>query len=169
MNVVITGSTKGIGYAMAKEFLHHGDQVIISSRSGDRVSTAVANLKKEMPQAQVWGIPCDVSRWLDVEALARFAKEQLGTLDFWINNAGTDGYQKKPLVEFSVELLQQIVDTNLLGTLFGCRAALTIMIPQGHGHILNFDGLRYIRDTHALSCCLRCNQAGNPPADQDAG
>ena len=140
MKVIITGSTKGIGRAMAKEFLRCGDGVIISSRSAERVAAVAEELKKEFPAGAIWGAACDVSRPADVDALARFGKEKFGTLDVWINNAGTDGHQKRPLAECTQEMLKLVIDTNLLGTVLCCRAALAVMLPQGCGHIFNFDG-----------------------------
>jgi len=140
MNVVITGSSKGIGLAMAREFLGYGDAVVVSSRNTERVAKAVAQLQAEFPEGTVWSKPCDVSNAQGVDALANFAREQLGPLDIWINNAGTTAYQHKPLVESSPDTLELVVRTNLLGTLLGCRAALRVMLPEGRGHLFNMDG-----------------------------
>lgn len=140
MNVVITGSTRGIGLAMAREFVGHGDQVVVSSRSAERVQATIAELERECPGATVLGQACDVSQSADVDALASFAQEQLDSLDIWINNAGSSGFQNRPLAEADVQVLDTVVRTNLLGTLLGCRAALRIMLAQGHGHIFNMDG-----------------------------
>ena len=140
MNVVITGSTKGIGLALAREFLRHGDQVIISSRSAERVQAAVVELSGEFPGGVAPGLAADVSKGEDMDALAAFAYEQLGSLDVWINNAGTNGFQRQSLAESSPALLETVVLTNLLGTLLACRAALRIMLPQGRGHIFNMEG-----------------------------
>ena len=140
MNIVITGSTKGIGLAMAREFLRYGDRVVVSSRSAEGIEAAIAQLKEEFPEGEVLGLACDVSLSEDVEALADFAGEQLGSLDIWINNAGTTGFDNRALADSDPAVLETVVHTNLLGCLLGCRAALRIMLPQGQGHIFNMDG-----------------------------
>ncbi|GJN23869.1 hypothetical protein PR202_gb11559 [Eleusine coracana subsp. coracana] len=110
-NVLITGSTKGIGYALAKKFLEAGDNVIICSRSGSLSSTAqkvesvVGDLKKEYGDQHVWGTVCDVRDGKDVKALVEFAREKFKHIDIWINNAGSNAYTYKPLVETSDEAL----------------------------------------------------------------
>ena len=124
MNVVITGSTKGIGLALAQEFLRYGDQVVVSSRSPERVESAVQQLKGEFPEGKILGIPCDVSLNDDLEALAKFAQQQLGTVEIWINNAGSTGDENKALVDSDPDALETVIRTNLLGSLLGCRAAL---------------------------------------------
>jgi chlorophyll(ide) b reductase len=140
MNVVITGSTKGIGLAMARVFLQYGDCVVVSSRNPGRVQVATDQLRDEFPEGKLFGLACDVTKNAEVEALATFAQQRLGTVDIWINNAGTNGYHRTPLVEASPALLETVISTNLLGTLLGCRAALRVMVPQGHGHIWNMAG-----------------------------
>jgi chlorophyll(ide) b reductase len=139
MNIVITGSTKGLGLALAREFLRHGDCVVVSSRSSEAVEATVARLRTDFPD-RVVGLPCDVSRNQDLEALVNFAVEQLGRLDIWINNAGTTGFESRALVDADPAALEAVVRTNLLGSLLGCRAALGVMLPQGQGHIFNMDG-----------------------------
>uniref|UniRef100_A0A0D3FLY5 HTH myb-type domain-containing protein n=1 Tax=Oryza barthii TaxID=65489 RepID=A0A0D3FLY5_9ORYZ len=85
-NVLITGSTKGIGYALAKEFLKAGDNVVICSRSAERVESAVTDLKKEFGEQHVWGIVCDVREGKDVKALVDFARDKMKYIDIWAIN-----------------------------------------------------------------------------------
>ena len=140
MNIVITGSTAGLGLAMAIKFLSFGDTVIISSRNPDNVNTAVDRLKTKFGENFVYGIPCNVSKATEVIQLAQESVKILGKIDIWINNAGTSYKHGIPLIDNSDEMLQQIVDTNLLGTLLGCREALKIMTTQQCGHIINIAG-----------------------------
>lgn len=140
MNAVITGSTKGIGLAMARQFLSFGDRVVISSRTAEHVEKAVAELGVEFGPDNVRGLPADVSDAAGMEALADFARTQYGHIDIWINNAGTNGYQNAMLVDCDPALLETVVQTNLLGTLLGCRTALCVMLAQGSGHVFNMDG-----------------------------
>ncbi|PKU64606.1 chlorophyll(ide) b reductase NOL, chloroplastic isoform X1 [Dendrobium catenatum] len=140
-NVLITGSTKGIGYALAKEFLRAGDNVLICSRSDERVESAVQNLKEEYGEQHVWGTVCDVRVGKDVKELVAFAREKMKYVDIWINNAGSNAYSYKPLAETSDEDLMEVVTTNTLGLMICCREAINLMLSQPRGgHIFNIDG-----------------------------
>ena len=121
MNIVITGSTKGIGLALAKEFLRYGDNVVISSRNQELVEQRVNELKEKFPKNEIYGTKCDVTIVEDIEELASFAKENLKIIDFWINNAGTNGGEFKELTEVSDNTLKTVLTTNLLGTLRGTK------------------------------------------------
>ncbi|KAJ3674787.1 hypothetical protein LUZ60_005403 [Juncus effusus] len=140
-SVVITGSSKGIGFALAKEFLKAGDNVVICSRSAERVESAVESLRKEFGEQHVWGIICDVREGPDVRELVNFAREKLKYIDIWINNAGSNAYSYKPLIETSDEALMEVVTTNTLGLMICCREAINMMRNQSRGgHIFNIDG-----------------------------
>ncbi|PKI60273.1 hypothetical protein CRG98_019328 [Punica granatum] len=154
-NVVITGSTRGLGKALAREFLLSGDHVVIASRSPESVDLTVKELEENLQEgklaasgssrtglahAKVVGIPCDVSEPDDVRKLANFAVRELGSIDIWINNAGINkGF--RPLLQFTDEEIKQIVSTNLVGSVLCTREAMHVMRnqPQG-GHIFNMDG-----------------------------
>eukprot|EP00252_Welwitschia_mirabilis_P023438 TRINITY_DN6615_c0_g1_i1.p1 TRINITY_DN6615_c0_g1~~TRINITY_DN6615_c0_g1_i1.p1 ORF type:complete len:473 (-),score=63.79 TRINITY_DN6615_c0_g1_i1:99-1517(-) len=151
-NVVITGSTRGLGKALAREFLFSGDHVVIASRSVVSVKETVSQLQQELSEGlssssrhcrgagKVTGISCDVSKVDDVKKLAQFAVNELGSIDIWINNAGMNkGF--KPLLHFSDEEINQIVSTNLIGSIICTREAIRLMKLQDKGgHIFNMDG-----------------------------
>ncbi|XP_030530025.1 probable chlorophyll(ide) b reductase NYC1, chloroplastic [Rhodamnia argentea] len=154
-NVVITGSTRGLGKALAREFLLSGDRVIIASRSPESVDMTVKELeqnlmeakqavsgssKTSLAHAKVVGIPCDVCNPENVQNLADFAVSKLGSIDIWINNAGINkGF--RPLLQFSDEDIQQIVSTNLVGSILCTREAMRVMKNQCKGgHVFNMDG-----------------------------
>jgi len=139
MNVVITGSTKGIGYGMAKEFLRRGHDVVICSRGQSAVDTAVAALRQEFAGRKIVGQPCDVGNYIQVQALWDAAIQGLGSVDIWINNAGRDGIQKL-LHELPVEDYTLTVQTNLTGLLHCNRVAINGMLKQGSGKIFNMEG-----------------------------
>lgn len=140
-NIVITGSTKGIGRALAEEFLKAGDNVIICSRTASRVSETVKALQSVSGSSIVKGIAVNVAKPADVAALAEFAQAELGTVDAWINNAGSNAYSYKPLTENQVQDLISIVQTNVLGVMLCCREAIKLMAdqPQG-GRVFLMDG-----------------------------
>jgi NAD(P)-dependent dehydrogenase (short-subunit alcohol dehydrogenase family) len=86
--IVITGGSKGLGYALAHQFLSYGHKVIICNRNEDQLATALRTLQAEHEGSIVYGMCCDVSNAADVCAFASFAVEKLGIVDIWINNAG---------------------------------------------------------------------------------
>lgn len=139
MNVVITGSTKGIGLGMAREFLARGHDVVISSRRADAVEAAVADLGAAYPDRAVTGLACDVGDYAQVEALWQHAAERLGRIDIWVNNAGRDGV-KVPFFAIPPEDYAATVRTNLVGMMNGCRVAIPAMYRQGSGRIFNMEG-----------------------------
>ncbi|KAG6558115.1 hypothetical protein Mapa_000296 [Marchantia paleacea] len=140
-NILITGSTKGIGYALAKEFLREGDNVIICSRSEERVQNALKELTEEFGEGRVWGTTCDVRSAKSVEALSNFFKSEIGYVDIWINNAGSNAYTYKPLTDTEDANIAEIVETNTLGVMLCCRQAIRTMREQPRGgHIFNMDG-----------------------------
>ncbi|KAK1396890.1 Chlorophyll b reductase [Heracleum sosnowskyi] len=154
-NVVITGSTRGLGKALALEFLLSGDRVVVASRSLESVEKTIKELEDSLKEcletaddfsrrslefAEVVGVACDVSDPKDVKKLADFAVNEFGSIDIWINNAGTNkGF--RPLLLFSDEDIQQIVSTNLVGSIICTREAMRVMGDQQKGgHIFNMDG-----------------------------
>ncbi len=141
MKVVITGSTKGLGHALAREFLDQGDDVIVCSRDQTRVNSTISQLREEFPERKVHGTTCDVRDPPSVVNLGKFAVDQLGTVDIWVNNAGTKGKDRNPLWKVDPVDLQLVVGTNLLGTYYGCQVAFKIMLAQGHGKVFNMYGL----------------------------
>ena len=134
MHVVITGSTRGIGLALARQFLAAGDNVLISSRTQDRVDTITQKLNEQFPD-HVEGMVADVTRYEDLESLAEFAKTKWGNIDVWVNNAGTKG-GKGYLQDREPDKIAMVMETNITGTMFGCRVA----INAGVRHIFNMDG-----------------------------
>ncbi|KAJ8749837.1 hypothetical protein K2173_013240 [Erythroxylum novogranatense] len=151
-NVVITGSTRGLGKALAREFLLSGDRVVVASRSPESVHMTVKELEENLKEgiiasskmnlthARVVGVACDVCEPSDVQKLANFAVSEFGSVDIWINNAGTNkGF--RPLLQFTDEDIEQIVSTNLVGSILCTREAMRVMTDQPKGgHIFNMDG-----------------------------
>ncbi len=132
---VITGSTKGIGKAIAQKFLEEGAQVVISSRRQSNLQEAL----KALQSPNVRGKACNVACYSEVEELLKFALEQFGKLDVWINNAGVaEPYRK--IVDAPLEAWYEPIEVNLKGTYHGCRVALTYFLKQGHGKIINMAG-----------------------------
>lgn len=134
--IVITGSTRGFGRAIAEEALAAGARVIISGRKQTDVDRVVAELDK---REQVSGLACDVSVAKNVYALARHAIQEFGQIDIWINNAGitpTAG----GILDFAPEVAEQTFRVNCIGTLNGTQAAMHYMKPARRGTIVSLYG-----------------------------
>ena len=138
--IVITGSTRGIGFALAKAFLRNGCHVVISGRSQKSVNTALEQLAQDFPSNLTAGIPCDVRDYQQVQALWDQTVEKFGSIDIWINNAGISNQQNPPWDVPSDEL-RNVVETNLLGEIYGTKVAVTGFQKQGHGALYNLEGM----------------------------
>ncbi|MCB5292037.1 SDR family NAD(P)-dependent oxidoreductase [Arthrobacter sp. SO3] len=133
---VVTGSTRGLGFAMARLLGHQGAAVVLASRSDVDVAAAVERLHAE--GIEVSGRRCDTGELADVEALRDEALSR-GTLDIWVNNAGTSGVFG-PTASTPVDDFTRVVRTNILGTFHGSRVALPVFLGQGHGDLVNVYG-----------------------------
>jgi NAD(P)-dependent dehydrogenase (short-subunit alcohol dehydrogenase family) len=134
--VVVTGATRGIGLGLAKELLTRGARVVICGRSQESVDKALAELGAG---DQVTGIPCDVSRPDDLQALWDHAVATYGKVDHWINNAGMS-VPRKPLTELTTDEIDRIIGVNLGGAVHGTAVPMRGMTAQGSGVIWNMEG-----------------------------
>ena len=128
--VVITGATKGVGYALAREFLMRGDRVCICGRSATRVDAAVAALRAEFPGACVAGTRCDVTDPRDVDAFGDYAAATVGVIHHWLNNAGMVS-SRQPLFDIDASEVVRVCNTNLTGAILCCQKAVKLMRRQG--------------------------------------
>jgi NADP-dependent 3-hydroxy acid dehydrogenase YdfG len=137
--IVITGSTRGIGYSLAEAFLTRGCAVVISGRSQEAVDHAVSKLSEKYNPDHIHGLPCDVTDYIQVERLWAGAKGYFVTVDIWINNAG----MAVPMMKFwelTPVQYDEVVRTNVIGTMHGIKVALTGMLAQGGGALYNLEG-----------------------------
>lgn len=129
--VVVTGSTRGIGRAIAEACAAQGATLVVSSRNAHAVEEAVAHLRAAGRVAT--GIACDVSRPEDIRELFNHALKEHGRIDVWFSNAGISlGY--RALTECSPEELHHITAVNLLGVEYCAQLVLPYL--QAHGGIL---------------------------------
>ena len=138
--IVMTGGTRGIGYGMAKAFLARSCNVAISGRTPEAVAQALARLADPGPAERILGVPCDVRDFAQVQGLWERCRDHFGQIDIWINNAGTGGEHGK-IWEASPESARQVVETNLLGTIFGSQVAVRGMLDQGGGDLYLMEGM----------------------------
>lgn len=139
-NIVVTGSTRGIGFGLAREFLKRGCSVIISGRKQEDVDLSVAKLKKVTSSDLIIGLACDVTVSKQVQELWGEAANRFGVVDIWVNNAGIS-HRHAPYWELSDDEVEKVVNTNITGLLNGCKTAIKGMIQQGYGAIYNMEGL----------------------------
>lgn len=136
-NIVITGSTRGLGFAMAKCFLEKGNKVIVSGKSSQNLELAMTKFHDHLDM--VHGQVCNVAKRDDLQNLWSFALERLGTVDIWINNSGINQVNR-PLWEMSEADTASVVNTNLYGIIYGSQIAVSGMLEQGSGFVYNMEG-----------------------------
>lgn len=138
--VVITGSTRGIGFGLAHEFARRGCMVVVSGRTAEKSAQAAALLAAEFDANRVLGFACEVSAFGQVQALWDAAVARFGRVDIWINNAGIS-HPPAGVDRIEPEAMRAIVATNVLGAVNGAAVALRGMRAQGSGAIYNLEGL----------------------------
>ena len=138
--VVITGgATCRLG---VRGFVHEAWALCRHLRYPDpQAAVAALEAKHAGSSAKVFGCVCDVSKAESVEELGKFAKESLGTIHYWINNAGING-GRRPFTTLSTGTLEAVVNVNLIGVLLCTKVALDIMQQQAGvtSHIFNTVG-----------------------------
>ena len=134
---VITGGSRGLGFAIGQAFARAGATVVLAARSQAAVEQAAQELTLQGYRAA--GFAVDVSRREQVDALAEGAVRTFGKLDVWVNNAGTAG-PYGPTIDTAPAAFEQVVNTNILGTYYGSRAALRVFLEAGSGKLINLLG-----------------------------
>lgn len=134
--IVITGSTRGIGKGLAREFLKLGHRVVITGRTQAAVDHATAELSS---LGEVLGCVCDVRDMASLEAVWAAAVARFSRVDIWISNAAV-ATDRAMLADLPTGQIVATVETNLLGTIYGTKVALAGMLRQGGGKIYNFEG-----------------------------
>ncbi|MEL6642361.1 MAG: SDR family oxidoreductase [Pseudomonadota bacterium] len=128
--VLITGASRGIGAAAARAFADAGAQVALLARSEDSIAELAGDIG-----AAALAIPCDVSRYWEVQAAVAAAQSAFGRLDVVVNNASVI----EPIAHLAAsdpESWAATIDINLKGVYYGMRAAAPVMAEAGGGSIL---------------------------------
>ncbi len=135
---VVTGGTKGIGRAIAEALAREGMNVCVGARDVDEVKQTVRELEA-LGDVSATGAACDVRAVEECEALVRHAVEELGGVDVLVNNAGVGLF--KAVEETTPEEFRAVLETNLFGVFYCCRAAVPEMRRRGGGYIINISSL----------------------------
>ena len=132
---IITGGSRGIGFATADAFLREGATVILTASSQGSADKAVAQLKEKHPDGIVAGICPDLSKLESVRSAFIAATETYGCVDILVNNAGVS--ESTPFTEYTEETFDKVMDLNVKGVFNATRAASECMIARGNGVILS--------------------------------
>jgi 2-hydroxycyclohexanecarboxyl-CoA dehydrogenase len=126
---VVTGGSRGIGFATAARFLREGAHVAVADLRDDAMEHL--RLVGQKAGSRLVFVRTDVGRFPDVEALGRKVLSGLGRIDIWVNNAGWDRIQ--PFLSTAPEDWAKVVEVNLMGVVHGTRVALDAMVAGKEG------------------------------------
>ena len=132
---IITGGSRGIGYATADKFLAEGAKVIITASTQASVDRAVSKLKEKYPESVVDGISPDLSSLESVKEAFMLTSIKYGCVDILVNNAGVS--ESTPFTEYTEETFDKVMDLNVKGVFNATRAAVDCMTAKGSGVILS--------------------------------
>lgn len=140
--VVVTGSSKGLGAAMARRFGAEGMNVVTNYRSDEEGARETVRAIEEAGGAAA-AIRSDVSKAECVEALYDAAMFSFGGIDIWVNNAGIE--EGAPSDQKSIEAWQRVLDVNLTGVFAGCRCAISHFLEHDMpGTIINLSSVHEV-------------------------
>ncbi len=132
---VITGGTRGIGFATVKKYLQNGAKVVLFGSRQETVDKALASLKAENADWEVSGDYPNLKDAKAVEAAIEKVKEKYGRIDILVNNAGVS--DSKPLSDYTAEHFENIMQLNVSAIMNAVMPVVKIMKEQGGGCILN--------------------------------
>ncbi len=138
-SAIVTGSTKGIGRAIAEALAREGMNVCVSGRKAEEVEATVAELTDAGGAGSMTGAVCDVRDYEEVQALVAHAVSEMGGVDVLVNNAGIGIFKR--VDETSPEEFRAVLETNLFGVFYCCREAIPQMKERGGGYIINISSL----------------------------
>jgi short-subunit dehydrogenase len=135
--VLITGSSRGLGLALAEEFAHEGCNVVLCARNERELSRA--RQRVEALGAEVCAVPCDMGRREQVDHLISVARRHFGRIDILVNNAGT--MSVGPLEAHTLDDFHEAMDAIFWGTVHPTLAVIPGMMERGRGHIVNITSI----------------------------
>ncbi|MBE6988383.1 MAG: 3-oxoacyl-ACP reductase FabG [Ruminococcaceae bacterium] len=132
---LITGGSRGIGYATADAFLREGATVVIAASSQASADKAVNQLREKYPESKIAGIAPDLASLESVRQAFSYIRKTYGCVDILVNNAGVS--ESTPFTEYTEEMFDKVMDLNVKGVFNSIRAASECMLARGTGVILS--------------------------------
>jgi len=138
MVAIVTGGSRGIGYAIAETLGHMGATVVIAATNAERLDHAVRELSRQGLACE--GFVCDVADLNSVSKLGEHVRNRCGRVDVLVNNAGV-GEKASLLHELDPMTWDKIFNTNVRGAYYMMRALVPLMMESGGGHVINISSL----------------------------
>ncbi len=132
---IVTGGTRGIGFAIVKAFLEEGASVALFGSRQETVDKALASVKAENAAAPVIGLSPDLSDFAAVESAVQAVKAQFGKIDILINNAGVSA--REPIYNYDPAAFDKVINLNVNSVFYCTKAVVPYMKEQGGGAIVN--------------------------------
>lgn len=132
---IITGGSRGIGYATAKAFAKEGAIVVITASRQENADRAAKKLKESYPEATISGISPRLNSLASVQEAFQEICCTYGHIDILVNNAGVS--ESTPFTSYTEETFDKVMNLNVKGVFNATKAATECMIPNGKGVILN--------------------------------
>ena len=139
LNALVTGSSQGLGKAIAEQFLHEGAHVVLCARSENDLTATRDELARRFPHQKVSAKTCDVSNERQVAELVGFAVAELGSIEALVLNAGVYG-PMGPTESVSLDEWRRALDINLFGVLLPCRSLIPHFKKAGRGKVIVLSG-----------------------------
>jgi short-subunit dehydrogenase len=136
--VVITGASSGIGRATALRFAKAGASLVLASRREHALTELAQECERVGAQGAI-AVPTDTADAESVKAVADAAVERFGRIDVWVNNAAVGLYA--PFLDVPLDDFRRVIDVNVMGYVYGARAALDVMNKQGKGVLINVSSI----------------------------
>jgi NAD(P)-dependent dehydrogenase (short-subunit alcohol dehydrogenase family) len=136
---IVTGGSRGIGLATARELVAEGAAVAITGTSQQHLASAEQELQHGAGNGRVLALRADVRDYGEIETAVGAVVSRFGGLDILVNNAGVGVF--RAVADMSVDEWHQVIDTNLTGVFYCCRAALPHLRKRGEGWIINISSL----------------------------
>ncbi|BCH13139.1 hypothetical protein MesoLj131c_73970 (plasmid) [Mesorhizobium sp. 131-3-5] len=161
---IVTGSTRGIGLAIAQALGQAGAKIVVSSRRKENCEDGLRHLKSQGIEAI--SQPCNMSKRDQVEQLVNKAVSQYGRLDIVVGNAAANPFYGS-LTDIEDAAFEKIFATNLQGNLWLCKAALPYIVNAGGGSVIMISSIAALRGSKGE--CLWGFQGCADPADPQFG
>jgi len=146
-SAIVTGSTKGIGRAIAEALARAGARVVISSRKADRCEEVASAIKAEGLQAIA--IPCNIGKRQDVEHLVAETRKQYDKIDILVCNAAVNPYMG-PLAGLSDEAFAKVMDSNVRSNIWLCNLVIPEMADRRDGSVIIVSSIGGLRGSAQL-------------------